>query len=319
MEAHFKHFRHSAVNSVLQNVALECNRGEAASTYIEFDKSRYVRVNSIIRCLFKNCFLQSDKLGDLLSIRILSGLMLLTKLLVRSKVTFESDADVIHIRNHISVFFLDSDVRVKCFAPGGVRTKDDLLNEWSIRSNIQLRDSKIRVPRLIRLINTCDITCYIDEVVLGKAVSWEDDSSEQVLDLLLDTMFSYYIENGISWKRFNEIHPLASKEILDLRGSDGSPSPELVSKKIVCSSVHGDLSLGNVIAADDAIYVIDWELSRFGSVISDLYKVLEKKPIFTRKIEDFFVAQRAKIDRDRLINVATFAEHLALESFARNT
>ena len=319
MELIFKHFSHSVINSVLQCIALELSREASKAVYIEFDKCRYVRVTSIIWCLFKGFFWQNDKLGMLLSLRSLARIKLIYKVLFKTKVIFYSDADVIHIRNHISVFFLDTAVRVKCFAPGGVRSKDDLLNEWDIRNNIQLKHSKIRVPRLIKLINKSNFTCYLDEIVVGKAVNWDDNNSEQVLTLLLETMFSYYIENGISWRGFNEIHPNATGKILDLIDSKDFPNKDVVFKEIICSSVHGDLSLGNVIASAEGIYVIDWELSKHGSVIDDLYKIMKNKPIFTKKIETFFIEQREQVAKNNLINAATFSEHLALESFVNNT
>ena len=132
-------------------------------------------------------------------------------------------------------------------------------------------------------------------------------------------MFSYYIENGISWRGFNEIHPNATGKILDLTDSQDFPNKDIVYKEIICSSVHGDLSLGNVIASAEGVYIIDWELSRHGSVIDDLFKIMQNKPILTEKIESFFVEQRKKVAKTELINAATFSEHLALGSFVHDT
>lgn len=320
-ELKFKHFSHSIINATLQNIAVECSRGDGRSAYIEFDKSRYIRVNAVVKCLFKGLFWHSDKISTFLSLDYTRRFKLIYQLIFQPKVFFLSDAEVVQIRNHLSVFYLDLEIRVKCFVKGGVRLENDLLNEWDIRNNILLEHPTLRAPRLIKLVNNANITCYLDEIVLGQAVNWADKKSERVLDSLLDSIFSYYIKSGISWRGFNEIHPNLTEALLDSIDSGDSndfPDKDIVFKNILCSSIHGDLSLGNVIANDRGNYIIDWELSRQGSVIQDLFKIMKNKPVFSSKIERFFLEQARNIPKDALPSHATFAEHLALESFVDN-
>jgi hypothetical protein len=239
------------------------------------------------------------------------------KLLFGTRVYLRSDAEVIHIRNHLSVFFLGIAVRVKAYIPGGVRSGDDLINEWNIRIKNQLNHPKLRVPKLIKLVNKEHIIFYLDEVIHGERVNWDSHKSDDVSTLLLDGMIEYYDGSGICWRDFNELYPLAANKLSNLSESETPPNRSSIHKKILCSEIHGDLSLGNVILAADGVYVIDWELAKHGSVIGDLYKIMLKKPALVTKVERFF-------DRHKTEDIwnddvkATFSEHLILESFVKD-
>jgi len=134
---------------------------------------------------------------------------------------------------------------------------------------------------------------------------------------LLNIMLNFYADNGVEWCSIKERFPVLYQELVDKSQFDRGNILEILEKKIACSIIHGDLSLGNTLM-DNAgkFYIIDWELSVFGSIVYDLVKVIAHKP-FTMEIVESFINEN--IDRSKLnsSNVSSLSEQFKLAKFIK--
>ena len=86
----------------------------------------------------------------------------------------------------------------------------------------------------------------------------------------------------------------------------------LLNKNIACSNIHGDLSLGNVIIDNkDDFYIIDWELSIFGPIVYDLFKIIMHKPFIIPALK-FYLNEQLENNNQNIKNSATFDEQLTI-------
>ena len=310
----FKLFCQMSINDSLVFIEQEINRQKKTSYYIEIDKLRYVRISSMFNCIsnYKNCNL---KLLVLFSINKIIKLFFLV--LSGKVVKFYSTADILHIRNNLSVFYLDDMIRFKFFISGGVRGPENIKNEIAFFKKNQNTKLNLVMPRLLNKYDKNGFLGYSDSVILGRPIDWSSKESNSMTKSLLNIMLNFYADNGVEWCSIKERFPVLYQELVDKSQFDRGNILEILEKKIACSIIHGDLSLGNTLM-DNAgkFYIIDWELSVFGSIVYDLVKVIAHKP-FTMEIVESFINEN--IDRSKLnsSNVSSLSEQFKLAKFIK--
>ncbi len=161
-ENKYKFFSKSDINYSIKKVEY-ClfNRKVENNYYILLDKLRYCNVNSIVGKLksfdFPGIF-TTFNLSYLAFIKVLYRILF-------DRVQFESSADIIHIRNNLSIFFFKEGCRVKIFLDKGVRKLEEFRNEYSIRLDLEKNDTPFAVPALLSEHIDLSPACYCDEVV----------------------------------------------------------------------------------------------------------------------------------------------------------
>ena len=125
----------------------------------------------------------------------------------------------------------------------------------------------------------------MDEIISGKVLSWTDPQTPEVFEGLVPILWRFYQSNGICWRTprennleletisadYNQLQRATSDirfpfDLKKIQSFQHRPAP--------CSTIHGDFAIHNIILAQNKIYLTDWELSTFGYIMSDFYKLL---------------------------------------------
>lgn len=316
----FKSFKLEQINKVLieinQMFFIETFKG----LYVEVDKLRYVRVTTLFTSLIS---FRRHRRADIVTLLSLSGrriLKILWYLATWNTYSFPSNADVIHIRNNMSTFYFQNRVRVKAYVSGGIRTREDLVNEYKIRQELEQSKSNVKVPQVLDFVHNEKSICYIDEIIIGKGIGWSAPGSTEIAGRLVDIIFSFYREKGLRLLSLNDIAPRVVDELQISLNNDGIHNTlllKIAKKKMIFSMLHGDLSLGNVILKGSELYVIDWELAAFGPVIYDLFQIITRKPVLWKKIEQHTEDYLSSLEEIDKYEVASLEEQFEIVSFMK--
>jgi len=287
-EIKFKFFLQSDVNSTIKKVeSLLLKREADSNIFIKIYKLHYININSL-----KKSILSSRTSGRRFSIMKFYPLNVkrifnLLYQFVFHKIRLCSFADIINIRNNLSLFYFREGIRVKAYMKTGIRNLEAFKNEYFIRKKVE-EIGLLHVPKLLGENLDSEPFFFIDEIVFGKMVNWNDPKGYLILKDALKDMWKFYQFNGINWHSLREkgidIFKLVdnfrsliennSKFNNNLDLDKLSSFPE---KYIPSSLIHGDFSLGNIITTSSGNYLIDWELSRYDFIIKDFYKTLIRK------------------------------------------
>ena len=226
-----KYFNITEVDKKLWQIEEECNtRINVFHAYIELEKLRYINVSSLIG-MFMHILLnyRRNSLASLLLLNPKKVVKIIWLLLSKKRVYFHSTADIVHVRNNLSLFYLNKRERIKVHLDGGVRTLNDFRNEIKVLYWLKKSDIDINVPNFNASVIRNDLVYYKDQIIFGKAIGWHDNNAESVLITLIKTMFIYYRKRGIFWKTLSQNDPELSKIIVDLLRKNGAFSREGVS------------------------------------------------------------------------------------------
>jgi hypothetical protein len=308
----FKSFDYDSINNLLSYVRDEYEDSSKSSLYFEIDKLRYVSLSSFFKCIFnKNC-----KLSLIIPITFRKVVKLLRLVLSGKCIIFSSNSDIVHIRNNLSILYLDSNIRIKLFINGGSRDVKDIINEICIRKKIQHKSQHLMTPQFLKSFNHGGMVGYMDRIVFGSTSSWNDHSSDYISQRLVDMILIHYGQQGVVWRQLRQDFPSLYNRIS--KTSKDNKINNILDKKIACSLIHGDLSLGNVIVDDkDDIYIIDWELSMFGPIVCDLLKIMTNKPFIIPEVKKF-LNKESENNKQNGGNMASFNEQLSLAYFIRD-
>jgi hypothetical protein len=308
----FKSFDYDSINNLLSYVRDEYEESSKDSIYIEFSKLRYVRLSSILKCIFhRDC-----KLFSIIKVTYFTFIKLILRVLSGKAIIFSSNSDIVHIRNHLSVFYLADNLRIKLFVSGGTRGLMNITNEIAIRKKLSHQNMHLRVPQFINSFNKNGLVGYMDRIVFGSTLNWNDKNSDYVTQQLVDNILSYYRQQKVIWCLMREHFPDMVNNINEIARDD--KLYDILDKKVACSLIHGDLSLGNVIVDDkEDLYIIDWELSKFGLIVCDLLKIINNKPIIIPKVNNFL--NKVSYNNDQIgVKMASFNEQLLLAHFIKD-
>ena len=305
MKNTFKSHEFNKIDNLLKKIRNDFEDSNKSGYYIEVDKLRYVRLRSI----FENIFFKNNKLNFIVKISLRRAVKLLWMITSWKVVKFSSNSDLIHIRNNLSVIYLDRSIRVKFFIDGGNRSLKNIKNEIEVRKKLQQNSQNLMVPELLNVINNGMIG-YVERVIYGSTISWDQDSSDVLTRRILKIMLENYSSNKVSWCsvkiKFPDLYNYFSKS------NNDSKVNSLLNKNIACSNIHGDLSLGNVIIDNkDDFYIIDWELSIFGPIVYDLFKIIMHKPFIIPALK-FYLNEQLENNNQNIKNSATFDEQLTI-------
>jgi hypothetical protein len=218
-----------------------------------------------------------------------------------------TSADVVHVRNHLSVFFTDTGVRVKGVVPGGVRGAESLIREYAVREHVSAVQPSLGVPRLLGLVTEGPVTYLKDEIVDGVVHSWSSPLAHAAMARVVERMLALYEASGITWSSIAESLPDWQRTLTwasERRPADRDLMDRIKDRRAPVCIRHGDLSLGNVLVGRDSEWIIDWEKSDRGLLTGDLHKTLRRIPALVQAVETWFEQRRV-------------ADGLAEESCAR--
>lgn len=287
-ETRFKSFYKSNIDKTIKRVEFALFEGDSSSvnSFIEVDKLRYINVKAYIKSYIDKIFrMKSPLLMKLIPFTIKKNFILIYRFFFQ-RINFQSTADVIHIRNNLSLFYLNRGYRVKIYLEDGVRSIQSFKNEYNIRKNNKPMINLLNVPRLMDANIDNEPSFYTDEIVFGNMYNWNDKRVDAMLMNIFQDMWKFYEANGIKWVSLSE-RGIVTTELVskckEINRSDLEPDidVELImsfsDRLIPVSLIHGDFSPGNIIDANGKNYVIDWEMAEHDLIVKDFYKILLKK------------------------------------------
>lgn len=192
--------------------------------------------------------------------------------------------DLIVCRTNISFFYFEHGLRLKVPGPGSPRSAAALANEYNWRRKIETF-SCLKVPRLIHAQLDRPPIFFLDEIVAGNIVTWRHPDAPVIIKSALPAMWCYYKCCGLHWLQPGQLG-LDIAAILKNYRQATAQRPELQfpfhpavietlkSKKALCSQIHGDFAIHNIIVVENGYYITDWELSDYDLVMRDFYRSL---------------------------------------------
>jgi hypothetical protein len=197
-------------------------------------------------------------------------------------------ADAVILKNHIRAFYFNSGLTLKCSNPLLSTAPNALANEINVRSRIH--DAKtVRVPKLLDYQIGDNRSCFVEKTLTQARML----DPHHDCDRLASGLFEFYLKNGMVQRPLSgAVHwpDIAKKteRLFVIFGLDCSGLARF-GKRIFCDRdparlgiafglSHGDMSCGNLLVDNDAIFVIDWERARQAPVFSDFYKLFFQVP-----------------------------------------
>lgn len=322
----FKGRSHDLIDTAI--VAFEENHFGSSSSkqkpYKEFRKLRLVRTSvifkSILSCLFKRLE-QSDHQIMLTNWR--EFWLAVTVYIFGRTHNFHSEADIIHVRNNLSLCYFEKRIRAKILL-GGKRKATNVDNEYRVVNALTQCCPELKIPKIKVPLKLASPTYFCDELVnkSGRRVSgrWVDD--QPVISEMFAELVKLYYCIGIETVLLRDNKPEIYDRILnDFSSFNVDPSMSksdlkiLFGKKMIVSQTHGDFSIGNVMTTKSGVVIVDWELSKRHFIADDFRKTLRAYPQSKQFLENCFeeLLQHAEIAcaSDR----GTFEEQLLLNEF----
>jgi len=286
-EKRFKFFLQSEINRTVRDVeSIVLKQVVEPSIFINIDKLRYLNLNSLKELILKNSVKKKTSIAAFYPINLKSIFRLIRQsIFYRNE--FCSSADIIQIRNNLSLFYFKEGIRVKIYMKAGVRSLEAFKNECYVRKQVE-NTGLLYIPRILAENFDHEPVFFVDEIVFGKTINWDDPGGTQILEQVLRDIWRFYQTNGILWstplekgvdipRLVTEFQFRFNKKLI---AKPDLPLDEILSfseKYIPSSLIHGDFSLGNIIRTSSENYLIDWELARHDFIIKDLYKTLLNK------------------------------------------
>ena len=327
-EIKLKFFLPSDINRKIKKVESLVLKEEADSkVFVNVDKLRYISIDYLKKQIIAKTALRKKKSTvELYPLKIKKILKLLYQALFH-KIKFCSNADMINVRNNLSLFYINKRFRVKVFLKTGIRDLTEFKNEYNTRKKVEKADL-LHVPKLLAKSLDRAPFYFIDEIVYGEMVNWTDPRGSFILKDVLKKMWKFYQSTGIVWNSLYEKGIDIPKLVHDFRSGalDNSYSNlsidldkilTLEKKFIPSALIHGDLSLGNIIATSSRNYLIDWELSRHDVIIKDLYKTLIRKWELFDELNCLMSSEITNIFPREKNSALSLHEQLLLEHFLR--
>ena len=294
--------------------------------FVNINKLRYISIDYIKKRIVAKTALQKKSTVEFYPFKVKKILKLLYQMLFH-KINFCSNADMISVRNNLSLFYIDKGFRVKIFLETGIRELSEFKNEYKIRKKVE-KSGLLHVPKLLAKQLDHEPYFFIDEIIYGEMVNWTNPKGVFILKDVLKNMWKFYQSTGIVWNSLFETGIDIQKLVHDFRSETLDKSNSNISidldkilsleKKIIPSTlIHGDLSLGNIIATSSKNYLIDWELSRHDTIIKDFYKTLIRKWELFGELNYLMSSEIANTFSIEKNSAMSLHEQLLLEHFLR--
>lgn len=309
-------------------VAFEnCHFGKSSriqKPYKEFRKLRLVSTSVMFRSILNGVFRDGEQNGYQLMFGGWKDFWYAVAVWVLGKTHyFHSEADVIHVRNNLSVCYFEEGIRAKILL-GGKRNKSDFDNECRVVSEITRRCPQVKVPKMQIPLDQVGVTYFCDELVVnsGRRVTgrWTDD--RPVITEMFAELVKIYCCMGLETIVLRDTKPKIYDQVVKGSASLKVPSTmsidhlkNLFGKKMIVSQTHGDFSIGNVITSQSGVVIVDWELSKRHIIADDFRKTLKTYPESKNFLTECFeqLIQHAGLKCPS--QWATFEEQLLLNEF----
>lgn len=224
-------------------------------------------------------------------------------------------ADALSVNNNIRAFYFAEGLTFKAgrTSPGVTTTL-----EFEIEIRRSLRPAGfMRVPPVV-LEGVTEIAAFLGE----KIISADAASPAIAPRRLASGLFDFYFANGARLRNLSEVIDRASfaTQAGAAFSSCGSEAMGLAAtacaaaifaladrgkSRIFWGLCHGDLSPGNLIAAGDIIYLIDWEWAHPDIVFSDFWKLFLKvrgfEDAIRAKAEELFAGEDILPVREQIL------------------
>jgi hypothetical protein len=303
-ELHIKNFSFSHIEKRIgifeESIGLCEPRTHA---YVEIDKHRYIKVSTFVRLI--TAFWKETKYRRLKTFTVQKIIILLIKsVFFRKKICCTSD--ILHIRNNLSLFYFDIGCRAKIYL-GGQRQREDFENEFFVLQSIYDSECPIRIPKPISRGVSENTPFFIDEIIDGASVNWNDLEAPPLLKKMIVEIWSFYEHNGIEWRIFEDVFSTEKNLPEQIKRN--------IKKRIPVACLHGDFSIGNVLVDSGEVYYIDWELSHRGPVIKDFFKLFRRDFSLFSTANSLMVDHLEKIPNQHSNTVLSFEEQFEIWEF----